>query len=43
MNGHSAHTPAQIAVRSYGIEPERLDGRHGASVAATLPLGVPLS
>ncbi|WP_410789183.1 type VII secretion protein EccE [Kribbella sp. C-35] len=29
--------------RSFGVEPERLDGRHAAGVAATLPLGVPLS
>ena len=29
--------------RSFGIEPERLDGRHATGVAATLPLGVPLS
>ncbi|MGC4940422.1 hypothetical protein [Kribbella sp. DT2] len=29
--------------RSFGVEPERLDGRHTAGVAATLPLGVPLS
>ncbi|MDX6249049.1 MAG: hypothetical protein QOF10_2409, partial [Kribbellaceae bacterium] len=31
-------TPA----RSFGVEPERLDGRHATGVAATLPLGVPL-
>jgi type VII secretion protein EccE len=29
--------------RSFGVEPERLDGRHATGVAATLPLGVPLS
>ncbi|MFI5732274.1 hypothetical protein ACIA49_19275 [Kribbella sp. NPDC051587] len=29
--------------RSFGIEPERLDGRHASGVAATLPLGVPAS
>ncbi|MEV5961931.1 hypothetical protein AB0L70_09225 [Kribbella sp. NPDC051952] len=29
--------------RSFGIEPERLDGRHATGVAATLPLGVPIS
>ncbi|WBQ08419.1 type VII secretion protein EccE [Kribbella sp. CA-293567] len=29
--------------RSFGVEPERLDGRHTAGVAATLPLGVPFS
>jgi hypothetical protein len=29
--------------RSYGVEPERLDGRHATGVAATLPLGVPFS
>ena len=29
--------------RSFGVEPERLDGRHAAGVAATLPLGVPIS
>lgn len=28
---------------SFGVEPERLDGRHATGVAATLPLGVPLS
>lgn len=28
--------------RSFGVEPERLDGRHATGVAATLPLGVPL-
>ncbi|MFI6678638.1 hypothetical protein [Kribbella sp. NPDC050470] len=29
--------------RSFGAEPERLDGRHADGVAATLPLGVPLT
>ncbi|WP_133799843.1 hypothetical protein [Kribbella caucasensis] len=29
--------------RSFGVEPERLDGRHTSGVAATLPLGVPFS
>ncbi|TCO43723.1 putative type VII ESX secretion system EccE translocon [Kribbella antiqua] len=29
--------------RSFGVEPERLDGRHATGLAATLPLGVPLS
>jgi type VII secretion protein EccE len=29
--------------RSFGVEPERLDGRHATGVAATLPLGVPFS
>ncbi|WP_328333201.1 hypothetical protein OHA70_15960 [Kribbella sp. NBC_00382] len=29
--------------RSFGVEPERLDGRHTTAVAATLPLGVPFS
>jgi len=29
--------------RSFGVEPERLDGRHASGVAATLPLGVPFS
>jgi hypothetical protein len=29
--------------RSFGVEPERLDGRHATGVAATLPLGVPIS
>ncbi|GAB3813122.1 hypothetical protein [Kribbella italica] len=29
--------------RSFGVEPERLDGRHTTGLAATLPLGVALS
>jgi type VII secretion protein EccE len=29
--------------RSFGVEPERLDGRHATGVAATLPLGVTLT
>ncbi|MFK4084085.1 hypothetical protein ACI2LF_08270 [Kribbella sp. NPDC020789] len=29
--------------RSFGIEPDRLNGRHASGVIATLPLGVPLS
>ncbi|ADB29864.1 hypothetical protein Kfla_0745 [Kribbella flavida DSM 17836] len=45
---HPATLDAAVTVlttlaRSYGVVPERLDGRHATGVAATLPLGVPLS
>ncbi|TWD81306.1 hypothetical protein FB561_2418 [Kribbella amoyensis] len=45
---HPATLDAAVSVlttlaRSFGVEPERLDGRHPAGVAATLPLGVSLS
>lgn len=36
----SALTVLGALARSYGVEPERLDGRHAGGVAATLPLGV---
>ncbi|ONI67129.1 hypothetical protein BWI15_28610 [Kribbella sp. ALI-6-A] len=39
----AATTVLTSLARSFGVEPERLDGRHTAGVAATLPLGVPLS
>ena len=39
----TAITVLTTLARSCGIEPERLDGRHATGVAATLPLGVPLS
>jgi hypothetical protein len=38
----SSLTVLSTLARSYGVEPERLDGRHASGVAATLPLGVPL-
>jgi hypothetical protein len=45
---HPATLDTAIAVlttlaRSFGVEPERLDGRHATGLAATLPLGVPFS
>jgi hypothetical protein len=45
---HAATLDAAVTIlttlaRSFGVEPERLNGRHAAGVAATLPLGVPLS
>ncbi|WP_433165217.1 hypothetical protein [Kribbella sp. CA-247076] len=39
----AAYSVLTTLARSYGVEPERLDGRHATGVAATLPLGVPLS
>jgi hypothetical protein len=39
----TAITVLTTLARSFGVEPERLDGRHTTGVAATLPLGVPLS
>lgn len=39
----SAFSVLTTLARSFGVEPERLDGRHAAGVAATLPLGVPIS
>jgi type VII secretion protein EccE len=39
----TAYSVLTTLARSFGVEPERLDGRHAAGVAATLPLGVPLS
>ncbi|MGW1343909.1 type VII secretion protein EccE [Kribbella sp. NPDC002412] len=39
----TAYSVLSNLARSFGVEPERLDGRHAAGVAATLPLGVPLS
>jgi hypothetical protein len=39
----TAITVLTTLAKSFGVEPERLDGRHAAGVAATLPLGVPLS
>jgi hypothetical protein len=39
----TAITVLTTLARSFGVEPERLDGRHTAGVVATLPLGVPLS
>jgi hypothetical protein len=39
----SAYSVLTTLARSFGVEPERLDGRHATGVAATLPLGVPLS
>ncbi|MEU4193240.1 type VII secretion protein EccE [Kribbella sp. NPDC026611] len=44
---HPATLDTALAVlttlaRSFGVEPERLDGRHATGVAVTLPLGVPL-
>jgi hypothetical protein len=38
-----AITVLTTMARSFGVEPERLDGRHTTGVAATLPLGVPFS
>jgi ESX secretion system protein EccE len=38
----SALTVLGTLARSYGVEPQRLDGRHATGVAATLPLGIPL-
>jgi hypothetical protein len=39
----TAITVLTTLAKSFGVEPERLDGRHATGVAATLPLGVPLS
>jgi hypothetical protein len=39
----TAYSVLTTLAQSFGVEPERLDGRHAAGVAATLPLGVPLS
>ncbi|TCC58268.1 hypothetical protein E0H73_28560 [Kribbella pittospori] len=39
----TAYSILTTLARSFGVEPERLDGRHATGVAATLPLGVPLS
>jgi type VII secretion protein EccE len=39
----TAVTVLTTLARSFGVDPERLDGRHAQGVAATLPLGVPLS
>lgn len=39
----TAITVLTTLARSFGVEPERLDGRHTAGVVATLPLGVPFS
>jgi type VII secretion protein EccE len=39
----TAYSVLTTLARSFGVEPERLDGRHARGVAATLPLGVPLS
>jgi type VII secretion protein EccE len=39
----TAYSVLTTLVRSFGVEPERLDGRHAKGVAATLPLGVPLT
>lgn len=39
----TAYSVLTTLARSFGVEPERLDGRHAAGVAATLPLGVSLS
>ncbi|WP_350279217.1 hypothetical protein [Kribbella sp. HUAS MG21] len=39
----TAYSVLTTLARSFGVEPERLDGRHATGVAATLPLGVPLS
>jgi hypothetical protein len=39
----TAYSVLSTLARSFGVEPERLDGRHATGVAATLPLGVPLS
>ncbi|MEU4603374.1 hypothetical protein AB0F43_10380 [Kribbella sp. NPDC023972] len=39
----TAYSVLTTLARSFGVEPERLDGRHAAGVAATLPLGVSIS
>jgi type VII secretion protein EccE len=39
----AAYSVLTTLARSFGVEPERLDGRHATGVAATLPLGVSLS
>jgi type VII secretion protein EccE len=39
----TAYSVLTTLARSFGVEPERLDGRHATAVAATLPLGVPFS
>ncbi|GAA0612671.1 hypothetical protein GCM10009534_54260 [Kribbella sandramycini] len=39
----SAASVLLTLARSFGVEPERLDGRHALGVAATLPLGVHFS
>ena len=39
----SAITVLTSLARSFGVEPERLDGRHSTGLAATLPLGVSIS
>jgi hypothetical protein len=39
----TAYSVLSTLARSFGVEPERLDGRHASGVAATLPLGVPFS
>ena len=40
--GESEYAVLTTLARSFGVEPERLDGRHATGVAATLPLGVKL-
>lgn len=39
----AAYSVLTTLARSFGVEPERLDGRHATGVAATLPLGVSFS